>query len=517
MSAARPADLSALLAFAARGRPDALAVEDAAGRRLTYAELDAAARRVAHRLHDEGVRRGDRVGVCMPKSLASVASIMGILRAGAAYVPVDYSAPPERNALIFSSCGARVVLGDEPRAERLRGAWPDPVPLLVFPGDANDGVPAPWLSDARPDWEAPEPPGPDDLSYVLYTSGSTGVPKGVMHTHRSAMSFVRWCERAFRPTAGDRFSSHAPFHFDLSVLDLYVPMTAGACVVVIGEDLGKDPHQLGAFIAERRISIWYSVPSILSLLTQFGRLHEHDYGALRAVLFAGEVFPVKHLRALTQAWPRREYYNLYGPTETNVCTYFRIPPVVPDDRETPYPIGALCENCRGLVLDETNAPVPPGREGLLVIHASGPVMKGYWGDEERTRQSFHVDAAGERWYRTGDVVVEDAEGNYVYRGRRDRMVKRRGYRIELGEIESALYKHPEVREAAAVSSEGPDGVVITAFLSSRSGTKLSVIALKQFCMRHLPAYMVPDRFSFLPSLPRTSTDKVDYQGLGKLL
>jgi acyl-coenzyme A synthetase/AMP-(fatty) acid ligase len=246
-------------------------------------------------------------------------------------------------------------------------------------------------------------------------------------------------------------------------------------------------------------------------------LHEHDYGALRAVLFAGEVFPVKHLRALTQAWPRREYYNLYGPTETNVCTYFRIPPVVPDDRETPYPIGALCENCRGLVLDETNAPVPPGREGLLVIHASGPVMKGYWGDEERTRQSFHVDAAGERWYRTGDVVVEDAEGNYVYRGRRDRMVKRRGYRIELGEIESALYKHPEVREAAAVSSEGPDGVAITAFLSSRSGTKLSVIALKQFCMRHLPAYMVPDRFSFLPSLPRTSTDKVDYQGLGKLL
>jgi amino acid adenylation domain-containing protein len=517
MSAARASDLSGLLASAARDWPGAPAVEDTAGRRLTYAELDGTARRIAHHLHAQGVRRGDRVGVCLPKSLASVASIMGILRAGAAYVPVDGSAPPERNALIFASCGARVVLADEPRAERLRGAGPGVAPLLVFPGDANDGAPAPWLVGAPAGWEAPEPPGPDDLSYILYTSGSTGVPKGVMHTHRSAMSFVRWCESRFRPVPADRFSSHAPFHFDLSVLDLYVPMTAGACVVVIGEELGKDPHALAAFIAERRISIWYSVPSILALLTQFGRLEQHDCSALRTVLFAGEVFPVKHLRALTRAWPGRAYYNLYGPTETNVCTYYAIPPVVPEERETPYPIGALCENCRGLLLDEADAPIRAGEEGLLLIHASGPVMTGYWGDAERTRRSFHVDAAGERWYRTGDVVVEDSDGNYVYRGRRDRMVKRRGYRIELGEIEAALYRHPDVREAAVVAGESAEGVTITAFLSSRSGAKLSVIALKQFCMRHLPAYMVPDRFSFLPGLPRTSTDKVDYQGLAKLL
>jgi amino acid adenylation domain-containing protein len=514
MSGAGASDLAGLLASAAAAAPDAIAVEDAAGRRLSYRELDAIARRVARRLAAEGVRRGDRVGVCLPKSLASVASIQGILRAGAAYVPVDFSAPPERNATIFRSCQARVLVTDEPRAERLRGAWSDLPPLFTFPGTAEEFGEPPWLAGAA--GADPAPPGPDDLAYILYTSGSTGVPKGVAHTHRSAMSFVRWCESTFRPVPDDRFSSHAPFHFDLSVLDLYAPMTAGARVVLVGEELGKDPHQLGAFIAEKRISIWYSVPSILALLAQFGRLEEHDFSALRSVLFAGEVFPVKHLRALTRLWPGRAYYNLYGPTETNVCTYFRVPAEIPDERETPFPIGIACENCRALVLDEADRPAPAGAEGLLAIHASGPVMQGYWGDEERTRAAFHVDADGERWYRTGDVVALDADGSFVYRGRRDRMVKRRGYRIELGEIEAALYKHEDVREAAAVPSEDPDGVVITAFLSSRSGAKLSIIALKQFCMRNLPAYMIPDRFTFLPDLPRTSTDKVDYQGLAKL-
>ena len=287
-------------------------------------------------------------------------------------------------------------------------------------------------------------------------------------------------------------------------------------VAAVGEDLGKDPPQLGAFIAERRISIWYSVPSILSLLTQFGRLHQHDYGALRTVLFAGEVFPVKHLRALAQAWPGRDYYNLYGPTETNVCTYQRIPDEIPAERTQPYPIGAVCSHLRAMVVDEQGGEVARGCEGELCISGPG-VMQGYWNLPEQTARAFLVDAAGVRWYRTGDVVTEDAAGAYTYLGRRDRMVKRRGYRVELGEIEACLYRHPDVVEAATIALADEDaGVRIKAFVACREGKRPSLIELKRFCSTHLPLYMVPDLFSFPAALPKTSTDKTDYQKLKEL-
>jgi amino acid adenylation domain-containing protein len=496
----------------AAATPDATAIEDSFGHRLTYRELDALASRAASRLHAMGVRRGDRVGMCIPKCANSAVSIYGVLKAGAAYVPVDSSAPAERNRFIFSNCRAKAVFVDEPRRDALSAAGDAP-PLLVYPGAASDGVGAPWLAEGDPAWRSGDPAGPDDLSYILYTSGSTGVPKGVMHSHASAMSFVLWCFDEFAPRPADRFSSHAPFHFDLSVLDLYVPATAGGAVVIVGDELGKDPHHLGAFISERRLTRWYSVPSILALLVQFGRLGEHDCSSLRTVFFAGEVFPIKHLRDLTTLWHDKEFFNLYGPTETNVCTFHRVRLPIPPDQTVPVPIGRACANVRAKVWDEHFAESDAGQEGVLYIHCSGPTMLGYWGDEEKTARSSRVDPGGERWYCTGDVVIPEPDGTLTFVGRRDRMVKRRGYRIELGEIEAGLYKHAQIREAAVVAHDTPQGVVITAFLSPREGAKLSVIELKTFCNRALPAYMNPDRFTVLAGLPRTSTDKVDYQGL----
>jgi acyl-CoA synthetase (AMP-forming)/AMP-acid ligase II len=230
------------------------------------------------------------------------------------------------------------------------------------------------------------------------------------------------------------------------------------------------------------------------------------------VLFAGEVFPVKHLRRLTEVWPKPAYYNLYGPTETNVCTYARIPLPVPIERTEPYPIGVPCSHCAALVLDEQGQRIEPGGEGLLYI--AGPsVFAGYWRRAEETAARF-VEIDGMRWYNTGDVVREEPGEGFIYAGRRDRMVKRRGYRIELGDIENGLYGHPQVREAAVGALPDPDsGVRIVAWLSVAGDAGPSVIAFKTFCHDVLPAYMIPDVFLFREALPRTSTNKVDYQAL----
>jgi acyl-coenzyme A synthetase/AMP-(fatty) acid ligase len=210
--------------------------------------------------------------------------------------------------------------------------------------------------------------------------------------------------------------------------------------------------------------------------------------------------------------PGRDYCNLYGPTETNVCTWYHVPREIPGERTEPLPIGPVCSHLQAMVIDEGGQAVKPGEEGELVIF--GPaVTQGYWNLPERNAVAFHVDAGGRRWYRTGDIVIEGAEG-YTFLGRRDRMVKKRGYRIELGEIESCLYQHPGIKEAGVVSTANEDGdVQILAFLSAADGKRLSLISLKAFVAQRLPLYMVPDRFIQQPALPRTSTDKVDYQRL----
>jgi acyl-coenzyme A synthetase/AMP-(fatty) acid ligase len=233
------------------------------------------------------------------------------------------------------------------------------------------------------------------------------------------------------------------------------------------------------------------------------------------VLFAGEVFPAKHLRELTKLWPNPEYYNLYGPTETNVCTYSRIPLPVPEERTEPYPIGWPCSHCKAQVLDEQgHSPVEKGNEGILYI-AGESVFQGYWGRAEENTTVFRF-RDGERWYSTGDVVREDPELGFIYVGRRDRMVKRRGYRIELNDIECALYRHAAIREAGVIAAESESGDIrIIAAVVAGTESKPDILQMKMFVAKELPAYMSPDVFVFMTNLPRTSTDKIDYQTLKK--
>ena len=292
-----------------------------------------------------------------------------------------------------------------------------------------------------------------------------------------------------------------------------MPIKHGATLVLIGNDAGKQPRRLAPVIAERKITIWYSTPSILRVLAEYGRLDQLDCSALRLVLFAGEVFPVKHLRVLKKLWPKPRYFNLYGPTETNVCTYYEIPSDIAEDCTEPFPVGFTCSGDRAIVVDKEGREVEPGDEGELLV-GGGSVMRDYWNRPGRTKQAFFVDASGASWYRTGDVMKQSPEDGYIFIGRRDRMVKRRGYRVELGEIEAALYRHPLVSEVAVTAvPDEENGVLIKAFLTLSSGSQPSLVEMKRFCVEQLPAYMIPDRFAFPESLPKTSTDKIDYERL----
>jgi amino acid adenylation domain-containing protein len=516
--------LAEYLDGSAGNHPDRIAVVESGGTKVTYTELRQQADALAAFLQSRGIGRGDRVGIVLPKSIAAMVAFFGVLKAGAAYVPLDAAAPAARSRRILADCavsalivcdgaeGLSSALTDED-AMQLRAVLVDGAPGTTGGGSAVDFRNV-VQSDATP---VAIETSPDDLAYIIYTSGSTGTPKGAMITHRNAISYIDWCSSLLTPTADDQFSSHPPFHFDASVQDIYLTARHGATVHLISEELGKKPRELMRFIADRRLTIWTSTPSALMLLLQFGDLPSHDASALRVVMFGGDVFPVKHLRELKRHWTSAVFYNVYGPTETTTtCTFGRIPDVVPEDRTSPYPIGFPCEHCTARVLDRNGLDVGAGEEGVLHIGGAS-VFAGYWARETETAAVLQV-RDGQRWYNTGDVVRWDPVEGLTFVGRNDRMVKRRGYRIELAEIERALYEHPQLMEAAVVSVPDDDaGVRIVAFVACEAGAGTSIIELKQFCATKLPAWMSPDRFIIQDRLPLTSTDKVDYRMLTELL
>jgi amino acid adenylation domain-containing protein len=518
MAQADVTGLAGLLQASARRFPGNQAVTVSGGEGFTYAELDRLSDRLRDRLVHLGVRPGDRVGLRLHKSLDSVATIFGVLKAGAAYVPVDADSPSGRAAFILDDCQVKALITERAIASGLRqefdarGRSPAIVALdgpghHVRLGTVLDSLQA---SDPAPQ-VASVTTRSDDLAYILYTSGSTGKPKGVALSHANALSFIDWCSVTFEPYESDTFSSHAPFHFDLSILDIFVSLRHGARLVLFDEALGKDPFRLGEAIASEHITIWYSTPSALNLLAAYGNLDRYDYSALRIVCFAGEVFPIPQFQSLNAHWTSPRFYNLYGPTETNVCTYFEVPKDGSWAGMTTFPIGRMCEPHRGRVVDEFDVPVKRADPGELLV--SGPnVMRGYWNQPDLNERAFLIDDVGERWYRTGDIVSEDHQGLYRFLGRRDRMVKRRGYRLELGEIEAALVQHPHITEAAVVAVADPQsGVKIAAFVALREA--MTPMAVRRLAMQSLPSYMVPDAFHVLDALPRTSTNKVDLQSL----
>jgi amino acid adenylation domain-containing protein len=511
------------LEASAEAHPDRTAVVDG-DRSLTYDELERRANQVAHLLRELGLERGARVGLYLNKSMESLVGIYGILKAGGAYVPLDPQAPPARLGYIARDCGMRILLTGAEKSD----AWGElaaegaPLQHLVVlneeeveqePPSSVQLVTAAALAGFKTD--PPEVPSIGlDLGYILYTSGSTGLPKGVMLSHQNGLAFVEWTVEEFGVGPEDRLSSHAPLHFDLSIFDLYAASWSGAAVILVPPHTSFFPVEVARFIERHEISIWYSVPSILNMLVVRGNLSTGQFPSLRTLLFAGEVFPTKYLRELMELLPGVRFCNLYGPTETNVCTWYDVPPI-PESQTEPIPIGRAIDGVEVFAVTEDGTRAGLSEVGELYVR--GPtVMQGYWGDPEKTAQGLiphpFDDMAVDLAYRTGDLVQEDENGDYRLLGRRDHQIKSRGYRIELADIETALYAHPSVEECAVLAV--PDPLITNRIKAYLVTTEVLTKAdLVTFCGTRLPRHMIPEVFEFHDSLPKTSTGKIDRQAL----
>jgi amino acid adenylation domain-containing protein len=464
-------------------RPHALAVAEG-GRQAGYAELLARAQAIAAALQKLGIGRGQRVSIHLERGMDASAAVLGALLAGACYVPLDLKNPPSRLAFIMADAQPAAALGCGPAPAGLQGArWLD---ISACP--AGNGDVAVHSSQM-----------PSQLAAILYTSGSSGQPKGVALSHAAIAAFAEWAAACLALDSADRIAASAPLFFDLSTFDLYAALGRGASLHFLPPALSLAPARLSAWLQAEAITGWYTVPSLLAFLAYKGNLAHTPLPSLRFLAFAGEVFPTPALMRLAELLPATALHNFFGPTETNVCCHW------PVDRRRLEPEHAI--------------PIGlPAAGDSLHIHAAtgelwvrGPTLaSGYWGGG---RLQPLLNEAG--WYPTGDRVSRNAAGELLFQGRLGRMLKCAGHRVEPAEIETAALALAGVRECAVIGVADPAAGQRPLLLAVLEGAA-SLGELRQALRQGLPAYMQPQRFILLERLPRLANGKLDYQALQAL-
>ncbi|MEW2390543.1 amino acid adenylation domain-containing protein [Streptomyces venezuelae] len=493
--AARRPLIHELVARQAALTPDAEAV--VAGReRLSYGELEEAARLLAGHLRGLGAGPETLVGICLGRSPWMLVAMLAVLKAEAAYVPIDPAFPLDRRQFILRDSGAELIVTEE----ALRDKWPDR-PCTVVSLDRD------WdrIAAARP-WSAADmgegTGGDTHLAYALYTSGSTGRPKGVAVEHRSAAAFLAWALECFSPDELRYTLASTSMCFDLSVFELFAPLAVGGTVV-----LAETVFHLPVAAADRPVTLVNTVPSLLLDLLPCGALPP----SVVTVNLAGEALPAALARQLYATGTVRKVYNLYGPSEDTTYSTWSL---VGRDVDKPS-IGRPVTGTTAHVLDAEGRLVVNGEAGELHLGGDG-LARGYLGRPGLTAERFvpdpFSDRPGARLYRTGDLARWLPDGELDYLGRADQQVKVRGLRIEPGEIEQVLMEHPDVRRAAVVARSGnADESGLVAYVVSREGVDLP--SVRRFLRDRLPSYMVPERFVPVASIPLTVTGKVDVGAL----
>ncbi|MGJ6968544.1 amino acid adenylation domain-containing protein [Streptosporangium sp. G11] len=482
-------------------RPGRVAVVTEDGDVLTYADLALVARKVAALLRRHGVREGDTVAITLPKGADQITAVLGVLAAGAAYAPVGVEQPAIRRGRIHAMAGAAVVLTDDAHTH-LCADLPGVTVLRL--ADAEELPPGPVAH-----------PGADSAAYLLFTSGSTGMPKGVEVSHRAIVNTIDAMGDQFGVGPGDRTLAISALDFDLATYDIFAPLSVGGQVVVVGQEHRRDAHHWAHLVREHDVSIIQCVPALLDLLMAAGQ----DTGlgdALRLVLLGGDWVGLDQPARLRALVPGCRFVALGGMTEAAVhSTVFEVDEVDPSWKSIPY--GVPLRNMRARVVDGRGRDCPDQVPGELWI--GGPsVATGYRGDPERTASRF-VEYDGERWYRSGDLARYRPDGVLEFLGRADHQVKIGGHRIELGEVEAVLEEHPDVLHAVATVLESPVRRLAAAVspVSPAGGDSLDPDALRSRAAERLPAYMLPEHVLVMDAMPLTSNGKLDRTAVRRVL
>jgi amino acid adenylation domain-containing protein len=482
----------------AQRSPQAVALVHEGGE-ISYEALNRRANQLAHHLRAQGIGADTRVAVCLQRSPEMVVALLGILKAGAAYVPLDPAHPRQRLAYMLADTASPLLITQQGLLDHLA---PLDVPVLCLDRDAA-------LLDAQAEHDPQHPVHPDQLAYCIYTSGSTGQPKGAMNSHRAIVNRLLWMQAQYRLDTSDTVLQKTPYTFDVSVWEFFWPLMTGARLAIAPSEAHKDPQQLAHTLRQHRVTTAHFVPAMLQA---FLAQSQAALPALRRVFASGEALPATVQRQFRQRHPQVELHNLYGPTEAAVdvshwaCT----------DDSDPVPIGRPVANTRLYVLDAQLQPVPVGVTAELYI-AGVQLARGYLGRPELTAERFLPDPHGEpgsRMYRTGDLARYRADGSIEYHGRTDHQVKLRGLRIELGEIENTLLGLPGVREAVVLAREEPGGTRLVGYVALHDPDEPGVEArLQQQLLAQLPEYMVPASWVVLSALPLNANGKIDRKAL----
>ena len=498
--------------------------------KLTYAELDRQSNQLGQLLTKEGLQPGDRVGVFMPRCIETAIAVYGVLKAGGVFVPVDPAMPAGGVRSLITNCGIRFLISHSKKQKTLEQLFERQSAVSCVIGvdqqflSQNSLKTLPWEAIANAPDHAINPNSnqirPQDPAYIMYSSGSTGSPKGITHSHESGLAYARLSVATYDVTPNDVIANHSPINFDMSTFGYFSSCYAGATTAIIPAAHTKAPASLAKLISQQQVTIWYSVPLALVQLLLNGSLDNYKMNHLRWVLYGGEPFSPRHLKRLMNQWSHARFSNVYGPAEVNQCTYYHIPPEYSqDEKNLPVPIGRTWDETHDLIIDQHDEVVEEGELGELLV-CSSTMMLGYWGQPELNQRAFfhHSDQSGapRTFYRTGDLVRRDDVGQLLFLGRKDRQVKVRGYRVELDDIERTLTNHPEVREASVYWISRDESREIQAAIILNVGSTANVDTLKAHLGSCLSSYAIPERFVLVDDLPRTGSGKTDRKTLQEI-
>lgn len=489
---------------AAERFPDKIAFVDE-HRAITFTELRGEALHVAGALVERKLFKRPIV-IFLEKSVECIAAFLGVAYSGNFYTPIDTEMPTSRIEKIIETLQPQMIIASRQSQEKI-GEWSGDVPIAPYEEIIQKPV------DVSRVAEVTKKILDSDVLYVLFTSGSTGVPKGVVIPHRGVVAYTEWVTDTFGVNENTIFGNQTPFYFSMSVLDIYQTLRNGCTTYIIPKQLFSFPIRLLEYIAEHKINMLYWVPSALCLVVNLKALGKRDISCISKVLFAGEVMPTKHLNLWRKELPNALFANLFGPTEiTDICNYYVIDRELADTETVP--IGGLCSHVGGMILKEDDAPTSEDEMGELCIYGSA-LAYGYYNNPEKTQAAFVQNPLNSQYpemiYRTGDLVHYNERGELVYDGRKDFQIKHMGHRIELGEIETAVSSLDGIRQNCCLY-DGKKGKIVLFYAGDMDGVVI-VEKLKKL----LPEYMLPNKKVRLDALPLNMNGKIDRVKLTALL